>query len=86
MKKNNELRIRIAANWVKIIITWAITTAICFAILNTFTYKSDGQAIGFLMMSPLFGLLLGSIPLCIWDKRINRYTRILNNRKEKGLK
>ena len=86
MKKNNELRIRIVINWIKIIITWAITTAICFAILNTFTYKSDSQAIGFLMMSPLFGLLLASIPICIWDNRIIHYTYIINRRKEKGLK
>lgn len=85
MKKNNELRIRIFANWIKIIITWAITTAISFVILMQFDYVSDGQAVGFLMMSPLFGLLLASIPLCIWDKRINHYTRILNNRKNKGL-
>ena len=86
MKKNNELRIRIFANWMKIMITWAISTAICFAILNTFNYKSDSQAIGFLMLSPMFGFVVASIPLCIWDNKINKYTRILRNRKEKGLK
>ena len=86
MKKNNELRVRIIANWIKITITWGISTAICFAIMNTFTYKSDAQAIGFLMMSPIFGLLVISPLACMWDKRISKYTRILNNRKEKGLK
>ena len=85
MKKNTELKVRIAANWIKIMITWSISTAICFAILLQFDYVSDGQAVGFLMMSPLFGMMLAAIPLCIWDSRIKKYERILRNRKEKGL-
>ena len=85
MKKNNELKVRIIANWAKIIITWAIATIIILFILNSFTYKSDSQAIGFLMLSPLFGILVISPLACLWDKRIEKYSRILNRRKRNGL-
>ena len=84
MKKNTELKIRIVMNWVKISIAWAIATVIAFLILNTINYKSDSQAIGFLMLSPLFGLLVISPLACRWDSFIRKYTKILNSRKEKG--
>ena len=84
MKKTTELKIRIAANWIKITVVWAIVTVIIFSIMNSFTYKSDSQAIGFLMLSPLFSLLVVSPLACIWDYRIKRYEHILKREKNKS--